>query len=207
MHTNFYTNNVEPLQRLTHRKIVTFANHGGSLLLASSLFAVSSLLLNLIVFPSQLDLNLNYSNTDISDPKKSFIFFSVVRNIPGWLKYIFFILSFCLMFFFRDSLSLLVKIQNFFIGNLFWFLLGVLIICSCVIIYFLVTLFLLNRFSTLTEKEIIDDYIEKNFYPKFIKDYLVELKFISNKETVPEFLNLYLVGTIFMFFSLFIFLL
>jgi hypothetical protein len=56
-----------------------------------------------------------------------------------------------------------------------------MILLSCIIICYLVTLFLLNRFSLLSEKEIFTDYSNNRKYPKFIQIYLIEIK-----STIPN---------------------
>jgi hypothetical protein len=206
---SFYSSNLEALHQLQNRKRLALTNHlaSVSVLIGTSIFFISNLYLDFIKTPVKVDLN--YSNTDTSEIKKSFIFVSLMRNFPGWLKYIIFILSSFLLYYFRYSLPLLVNIYKFLTNNSFWFILGIIILLSCIIIYYLVTLFLLNRFSILSEKEILTDYINKRKYPKFINNYLIEIKSISttNKETLHTFLHLYLVSTILIFTSLFFLLL
>ena len=153
-------------------------------------------------------VNLNTTGQEVHSPKvetsvNSFYIFTLIKKIkgPNWFKYlILFLISliglYFLIPFFSHILFLFKSIR------VFWVKFVLVLITTIAILYNLITLFLLIKFSLMEDKTII---IPK-YMPNFISSYLIDLKRISKYDSLNNFLYLFITTTIFLFILLLFFL-
>ncbi len=77
-----------------------------------------------------------------------------------------------------------------------------MLITSLAILYNLISLLILIKYSFMEDKTIIIP----QFLPNFISNYLIELKRISKYDGINRFIQMYITTTIFLFILLLIFL-
>lgn len=120
---------------------------------------------------------------------------------PNWLKYLILIIITIVLFIFLRN-NLLFVIDFLLSIDFFWFKLIPTIIGCVLILFNLLSVIILLKFSFVPDDEIIIP----QFIPNKIRNYLLELKKFSKGEATNHYIYIHIVGVVFTIISLIIFL-
>ena len=204
------------LLKMQAKQVLVF-NTVGAILVLGSLFVISNTIMDKTRNKNPVTVNLNITGQLVHSPKvetsvgafyfcgesayRRLLFLAPKFKCPNRFKYlILFLISliglYFLIPFFSHILFLFKSIR------VFWVKFVLVLITTIAILYNLITLFLLIKFSLMEDKTII---IPK-YMPNFISSYLIDLKRISKYDSLNNFLYLFITTTIFLFILLLIFL-
>ena len=185
-------------------KQVLMFNTVGAVLVVGSLYVISNTIMDQIRNKNVITVN----TTGPQDPKvetsvKSIFMFTLFRKIkgPNWFKYLILLLILLIGLYFLISYfpNILFLYRSI---NVIWVKLVLVLITAIAILYNLISLLILIKFSNLDDKTIIIP----QFLPNFILNYLIDLKRISKYDSINIFIQMYVTTTIFLFILLLLFL-